>query len=434
MPIQITMPALSPTMENGKIVKWHVAEGDQVEVGDILVDIETDKATMEVESIDCGKIAKILHPEGSTKIKVNSIIAYMVEEGEIFDESTFSLNQEISEKKSLPEAKEINNLKLVKKEEKSNVVNLQNQKKLIFSSPLARRLASQNSLDLSKISGSGPNGRIVKRDIEFYLENQKTNGSSLQFSFDVDKNDEQILLLYDSQNYKIKPHDNIRKIIAKRLTESKRDTPHFYVSMDCQLDQLLRLRQDLNNNLKMRYNPDEEKDYKISVNDMMIKAIAISLKKTPEANVGWLESGILEHKHVDVSVAVSSENGLITPILRQADDKNLFDLSKEAKDLILRAREKKLKPLEYQGGTTSISNMGMFNVKNFSAILNPPQATIFAIGASQKIPFVVENEITIGQILTITLSVDHRVIDGSLAAHLLNTLKNTIENPLLLLS
>lgn len=450
MAIQITMPALSPTMEEGNLVKWNVKEGDSVATGDIIAEIETDKATMEVEAVDDGKIAKIVVPEGTQGVKINSVIAILAEEGEDVAEvvrtaataGTTVIQQQLrgletaTPQPSMPQppTASTSNFSPAKMSQTQTVEKGMRK----FSSPLARRLALQHGLDINQIEGTGPHGRVIERDVESIIASGDQTKTSLKGapsaivnSVSQSPSDDQVLKLFSQSEYEIVPHDGMRKTIAKRLVESKRNVPHFYVTVDCELDALLTLRSQLNAVAPIEKTEAGEKPaYKLSVNDMIIKATALALKAVPAANVSWLESGMLWHKHVDVGVAVSIPNGLITPIVRHADEKSFSVISNEMKDLAKRARERKLKPEEYQGGSTSVSNMGMYGVKNFSAIINPPQATIFAIGAGQQRAVVKNGEVVVATIMSVTISTDHRAVDGALAAELAKTFKNMVENPL----
>ncbi|RCL03372.1 MAG: pyruvate dehydrogenase E2 component (dihydrolipoamide acetyltransferase) [Candidatus Tokpelaia sp. JSC161] len=411
MPVKITMPALSPTMEEGTLARWLVKEGDKVIPGDVIAEIETDKAIMEVEAIDEGILEKILVPSGTQGVKVNSVIA-LLEEGDSEEEkidSDFSKESEEDKDKT-------GGMRSVDSER-------------VFSSPLARRMAEQKGVNIALLNGTGPGGRIVKSDVESAIPTQEVETViSLQ-----ERNKDFVRLL--PGEYKIIPQSAIRRTIAQRLIESKRTVPHFYVSVDCEIDALLQLRSDLNHAA-----PVEEQEsgsfpvYKLSVNDMIIKAVALALKQVPDAHVSWLDDeNIIDHSYVDVAVAVSLRNGLITPIIRHADEKNLRRISDEIKVLVKRARKMNLKSEEYQGGTVAVSNMGMFGVKEFTAIINPPQATIFAIGAAEKRPVVKNGVLSIATMMTVVISADHRVIDGVLAANLAQAFKMLIENPFMIL-
>ncbi|GAA4659353.1 pyruvate dehydrogenase complex dihydrolipoamide acetyltransferase [Bartonella pachyuromydis] len=440
MPIKITMPALSPTMEEGNLSKWNVKVGDKVSCGDVIAEIETDKATMEVEAVDEGTVAKIVIPAGTQGVKVNSLIIILAEEDEdladavkIAEESSSSFAIKGSEGSKQTDSKttQISHVSSVQQ-----IIQQDKKDRRLFASPLARRLAAQAGLDLSAVSGSGPHGRIIKRDVEKAMSGDILITSPSQTSplAGVGSSDEQILKLFKEDEYTFTSHNNMRKTIAKRLVESKQTVPHFYVTVDCELDALLELRAQLNAAAPMIKTQDGSKPaYKLSVNDMVIKAVALSLKALPDANVSWLEGGILHHKYCDVGVAVSVPEGLITPIVRHAEEKSLSMISNEMKDFAKRARERKLKMEEYQGGTTAVSNMGMYGVKSFSAILNPPHATIFAVGAGEQRAIVKSGTLGIASIMSVTLSVDHRAVDGALAAELARTFKKMIENPLTML-
>ncbi|WP_455466645.1 pyruvate dehydrogenase complex dihydrolipoamide acetyltransferase [Bartonella sp. B39] len=441
MPIKITMPALSPTMEEGNLSKWNVKEGDKVSSGDVIAEIETDKATMEVEAVDEGTVAKIVVPAGTQGVKVNSLIVVLAEEGEDLAEAV-KVAEETSSSFAVKESEDVKQTDS-KTTQMSHMLSvqqsIQQDKKSIrfFASPLARRLAAKSGLDLSLISGSGPQGRIIKRDVEKAMSGgvfEDSDSSQNIQPVAVGVSDEQILKLFKQNEYTFASHDNMRKTIAKRLVESKQTVPHFYVTVECELDALLELRTQLNAAAPMvKMQEGSKPTYKISVNDMVIKAVALSLKAVPDANISWLKGGILRHKHCDVGVAVSVANGLITPIVRHAEEKSLSMISNEMKDFVKRARERKLKMEEYQGGTTAVSNMGMYGVKSFSAILNPPHATIFAIGAGEQRAVVKNGALGIATVMSVTLSADHRAVDGALAAELARTFKKMIENPLAML-
>lgn len=433
MPINITMPALSPTMEEGNLAKWLVKEGDKVAPGDVIAEIETDKATMEVEAVDEGVVAKILVPAGTEGVKVNALIAVLAEEGE---DVSAAANAQATPAPAKEVAKPVIETKpevavAVPAKTTSNDVKSGDR---VFASPLARRLAKNSGLELSTVIGSGPRGRIVKSDVE----NAVTSGTSKVAStvastssaapvLSKGQSDEAVLKLFDEGSYELVPHDGMRKIIAKRLVESKQTVPHFYVSVDCELDALLALRSQLN---AAAPQVDGVPAYKLSVNDMVIKAMALALRDVPDANVSWTETNMVKHKHVDVGVAVSIPGGLITPIIRKAELKTLSVISNEMKDLGKRAKDRKLKPEEFQGGTTAVSNMGMMGVKNFSAVVNPPHSTIIAIGAGEERVVVKQGEMKVANVMTVTLSTDHRSVDGALAAVLIGAFKRYIENPM----
>ncbi|MCC8399519.1 MAG: pyruvate dehydrogenase complex dihydrolipoamide acetyltransferase [Rickettsia endosymbiont of Platyusa sonomae] len=412
MPIKILMPALSPTMTEGNIAKWLKKDGDKVAPGDVIAEIETDKATMEVEAVEEGILAKIIVPQGTENVAVNSLIAVLLEEGEdISLLDNFISNIDNAAKPSAKPA-------IVVEESKS--VNLTPENKTIkdtariYASPLARRLAAIDNIDLSNIQGSGPHGRIIKKDVLSYLV-QPTNSGKIRA---VNRN---------NQEYRAVPNNNIRKIIAKRLLESKQTIPHFYLSIECNMDKLLDIREDINKSLI------EESKIKISVNDFVILAVAKALKAVPEANASWDESAIRYYNNVDISVAVAIDNGLITPIVRNADQKDLVTLSRELQTLIKKARDNKLTPEEFQGGGFSVSNLGMYGVKSFNAIINPPQSCILAIGASSKRPIVDNDQIKVATMMDVSLSSDHRVVDGAVGAKFLASFKKFIESPALML-
>ncbi|UNZ51477.1 pyruvate dehydrogenase complex dihydrolipoamide acetyltransferase [Agrobacterium tumefaciens] len=440
MPINITMPALSPTMEEGNLAKWLVKEGDKVAPGDVIAEIETDKATMEVEAVDEGIVAKLVVAAGTDAVKVNALIAILAAEGEDVAEAAKGGNAAPAPSQAKAEAP---------KEEKTEAVPVKAEQaaaastpapvaksgERIFASPLARRLAKEAGLDLTAVSGSGPHGRIVKSDVEKAAASGGAKAAPAAAAsagapapaLAKGPSDEAVLKLFEPGSYELVPHDGMRKVIAKRLVESKQTVPHFYVSVDCELDTLLALRAQLNAAAPEK---DGKPAYKLSVNDMVIKALALALRDVPDANVSWTESNMVKHKHSDVGVAVSIPGGLITPIIRKAEEKSLSTISNEMKDYGKRAKERKLKPEEYQGGTTAVSNMGMMGVKSFSAVINPPHATILAVGAGEQRAVVKNGEIKIANVMTVTLSTDHRCVDGALGAELIGAFKRYIENPM----
>ncbi|WP_370198852.1 pyruvate dehydrogenase complex dihydrolipoamide acetyltransferase [Roseibium sp.] len=448
MPINITMPALSPTMEEGNLAKWLVKEGDQVSAGDVIAEIETDKATMEVEAVDEGTVGKIVVPAGTSGVKVNELIAVLLEDGEDASSIDTSGGSSASASSSggdkAPAVPESSPAIEVGAKAATDPVPAPKAAdgNRIFSSPLARRLAQLNGLDLKALSGSGPHGRIVKRDIEAALAAGTGKAVPAAAAAEAPKaaaapamatgpSADQVLKLFDKDSYELVPHDGMRKTIAKRLTESKQTIPHFYVSVDCELDALLALRAQLND--AAAKDKEGKPAYKLSVNDMTIKALALALRDVPDANVSWTDDNMVMHKHADVGVAVSIPGGLITPIIRRAEEKPLSVISNEMKDYGKRAKERKLKPEEYQGGTTAVSNMGMMGVKNFSAVVNPPHATILAVGAGEKRPVVKNGELAVATVMSVTLSTDHRCVDGALGAELLAAFKGYIENPMSML-
>ncbi|WP_305988138.1 pyruvate dehydrogenase complex dihydrolipoamide acetyltransferase [Roseibium sp. MMSF_3544] len=440
MPINITMPALSPTMEEGNLAKWLVKEGDQVSAGDVIAEIETDKATMEVEAVDEGTVGKIVVPAGTAGVKVNELIAVLLEDGE--DASAIDTSGGAAA--PAPAAAEAPAAAAPAPAASAPAAPagpapVAADGARIFASPLARRLAKLNSLDLNALTGTGPHGRIVKRDIEAAIA-AGTGKAAPAAAAEAPKaaaapaagpSADQVLKLFDEDSYELVPHDGMRKTIAKRLTESKQTIPHFYVSVDVELDALLALRAQLNG--AAATDKDGKPAYKLSVNDMTIKALALALRDVPDANVSWTDENMVMHKHADVGVAVAIPGGLITPIIRSAEQKPLSVISNEMKDLGKRAKERKLKPEEYQGGTTAVSNMGMMGVKDFSAVVNPPHATILAVGAGEKLPVVKNDALAIATVMTVTLSTDHRCVDGALGAELLAAFKGYIENPMSML-
>jgi pyruvate dehydrogenase E2 component (dihydrolipoamide acetyltransferase) len=420
MPIPLLMPALSPTMTEGNLVKWFKKAGDKLRAGEVIAEIETDKATMEVEVVDEGVLGKILVLQGSENVKVNQIIAYILEDGEDISSldhmpATHASSSPISnlqnnqvnensseEKKSEP---------LKQESIANNTVN--NSTDRIFATPLAKRIAQQNQLDLKKLNGSGSNGRIIKADIENFLSGQQNYSSNSTDNF-VDT-----VNTYEDINL-----NNMRKVIAKRLTESKQNIPHFYLSVDCDLESLLQIRKQIN----------DIGNIKLSVNDFIIKATGLSLASTPEANVTFHDTFIRSYRNADIAVAVAIDGGLITPIIKNANLKSVSQISKEMKNLAEKARSGKLTPEEYQGGTFSISNLGMYGIKEFKAIINPPQACILAVGSGEKRVVVKDGKIAVSDIMTCTLSIDHRALDGAVASKLLSKFKELIENPVRLLN
>lgn len=429
MPIEILMPALSPTMEEGTLAKWLVKEGDLVTSGDVIAEIETDKATMEVEAVDEGVLSKILVAECTEGVKVNAAIAILLEEGEDPDAvlaapTPTSALQEENAEAPLIRAAPSTTL------DTSNI----SDRNRIFASPLARRIASQKGLDLNQITGSGPHGRIVKADVEKAQASPTKTiapeaidspvASSATASEGIET--EQIKKIYTGREFDEVPLDNMRKTIAARLTMAKQTIPHFYLRRDFELDELLAFRGNLNKKL-------EPKGVKLSVNDFVIKACALALRDVPNCNAAWANDRILKFSAVDIAVAVAIDGGLITPVLRDSETKTISSLSAEMKDLAGRARDRKLAPHEYQGGSFSISNLGMMGIDNFDAVINPPHGAILAVGAGVKKPVVKVDQIQIATVMSVTLSVDHRVIDGALGAELLAAIKGYIEEPMTML-
>ena len=407
MPINITMPALSPTMTEGTLAKWVKAEGDTVEAGEVIAEIETDKATMEVEAVDEGVLGKVLVTEGTEGVAVNAVIAVLLEDGETADD--------IGDVSGAPAAVAADAPKEVTPVEASKpaaapVVASSNKGDRIFASPLAKRIAADKGIDLGTVKGSGPRGRIVKVDVE----NAKAGGAVAPSVSAASQ------MLGDATYTEI-PNNNIKKITAKRLLESKTTVPHFYLTVDCQLDNLLAARKEINE--------AANGDYKVSVNDFIIKAVAMAMKAYPAVNVQWTDEATLQFDRADISVAVATPNGLITPIVKAAETKGLRSISEEVKDLAGRAREGKLKPEEFQGGTFTISNLGMFGVKEFAAIIHPPQSCILAVGAGEQRVVVENGEMVVRTVMSCTLSTDHRTVDGAVGAEFLQYFKRFIENP-----
>ncbi|ABV75028.1 branched-chain alpha-keto acid dehydrogenase subunit E2 [Rickettsia akari str. Hartford] len=411
MPIKILMPALSPTMTAGNLARWLKKEGDKVNPGEVIAEIETDKATMEVEAVDEGILAKIVIPQNSQNVPVNSLIAVLSEarEEKADIDAFIAKNNNVS-----PSPKPDTNLpkhheNIAKVEEQVAVIKHDTSK--IFASPLAKRLAKMGNIKLESVKGSGPHGRIVKQDVLSYTPSTVHNKI-------VSRNPEE---------YRLVPNNNIRKIIAKRLLESKQTVPHFYLSIECNVDKLLDIREDINKSFS------EDKATRISVNDFIILAVAKALQAVPNANASWREDAIRYYNNVDISVAVAIENGLVTPIVKNANQKNIIEISREMKKLIKKAKDNKLTPEEFQGGGFTISNLGMYGVKNFNAIINPPQSCIMGVGASAKRAIVKNDQITIETIMDVTLSADHRVVDGAVGAEFLAAFKKFIESPALML-
>ncbi len=427
----ILMPALSPTMEKGKLAKWLKKEGDQVKSGDVLAEIETDKATMEIESIDDGVLTKIIVAEGTDDVLVNAPIAVI---GEASVAAAPPPQRATSPTKG-EDKKASASLIPSSSPLAGEVARGDGGGMRVFASPLARRLAAQKSINLSSISGSGPYGRIVAKDIETAQPAPTAGGARGAASqgavMAASPSEASVLKLFEEGSYDLVPHDGMRKTIARRLTESKQTVPHFYVTVDISLENLLALRERLN--LQAPKDKDGKPAWKVSVNDFVIKAMAMALIKVPDANVSWTENNMVKHHHADVGVAVSIPGGLITPIVRKAETKGLAQISIEMKDYAARAKSRKLNPSEYTGGSTSVSNMGMMGVKNFAAIVNPPQATILAVGAGERRAVVRGNEIVIEQLMSVTLSTDHRAVDGALGAEFLGAIKMYLEEPGLML-
>ncbi|QPC87764.1 pyruvate dehydrogenase complex dihydrolipoamide acetyltransferase [Mesorhizobium sp. NBSH29] len=456
MPINITMPALSPTMEEGNLSKWLVKEGDHVAPGDIIAEIETDKATMEVEAVDEGTVAKLVVAAGTEGVKVNALIAVLAAEGEDAAEAAKGAGDAAPAKADTPkaegqktEAKQDIKAEAKaapakaepaktddKKTDVAPTANGQDKGERVFASPLARRIAKDANVDLAALSGSGPHGRVVKADVEAAVagggarsDAKPTGGAASPAAKPM--SDDAVLKLFQEGSYELIPHDNMRKTIARRLVEAKSTIPHFYLTLDCKLDALLALRVQINAAAPVKKtDKGEVPAYKVSVNDFIIKALALALRDVPTANVSWTEANMVQHKHCDVGVAVSIPGGLITPIVRRAEEKTLSAIANEMKDLAGRARNRKLKPEEYQGGSSAVSNLGMFGIKDFAAVINPPHATILAVGAGEERAVVKDGKIEVATIMSVTLSTDHRAVDGALGAELLVAFQRHIENPI----
>ena len=454
MPINILMPALSPTMEKGNLAKWLKKEGDKVKSGDVIAEIETDKATMEVEAVDEGTIAKILVPEGTQDVAVNDVIAVLAGDGEdvkAAGAAGASAPTKPAPAAEAPAAKPAPTpapasapaaAPAAKAPAPAPAAPLAasapqaNGHARTFSSPLARRLAKEAGIELGRINGTGPHGRVVARDVEEAKSGKGLKAPAAAPSASPSLaahaiTDKQILALFEPGSYEIVPHDGMRRTIAQRLTASVQTVPHFYLTMDCDIGKLLAAREEINASAPK----DKEKKplYKLSVNDFVIKAMAIALQRIPNCNVSWTESGMLKHKHSDIGVAVAMPGGLITPIIRNAETKSLSTISAEMKDFAARARARKLKPEEYQGGTTAISNLGMYGIKDFTAVINPPQSTILAVGTGEERAVVRNGRIEAAHIMSVTLSCDHRAVDGALGAELIGAFKMLIENPVMMM-
>jgi pyruvate dehydrogenase E2 component (dihydrolipoamide acetyltransferase) len=453
MPTNILMPALSPTMEKGNLAKWLKKEGDKVKSGDVIAEIETDKATMEVEAVDEGTLAKILVPEGTQDVPVNDVIAVLANEGEDVKAAGAGVAKPTASSAPPPRAAETpagakpapTPASAAPPAAKATAAAgpapqatapapQTNGQGRIFSSPLARRLAKEAGIELARINGTGPHGRVIARDVD-----EAKSGKGLKApaaapagapAIAPGMSDKQIRALYEDGSYEVIPHDGMRRTIAQRLTASVQTIPHFYLTMDCNIGLLVEAREQIN--AAAPKDKDGKPAYKLSVNDFVIKALALALQRVPNANVSWTDGGMLKHKHSDVGVAVAMPGGLITPIIRKAETKPVSVISAEMKDFAARARARKLKPEEYQGGTTAVSNLGMYGIKDFTAVINPPHATILAVGAGEERPIVKNGKIEIAQMMSVTLSCDHRAVDGALGAELLGEFKMLIENPVMM--
>jgi pyruvate dehydrogenase E2 component (dihydrolipoamide acetyltransferase) len=469
MPINILMPALSPTMEKGNLAKWLKKEGEAVKTGDVIAEIETDKATMEYEAVDDGVMAKIVVPEGTADVPVHELIAVLAQEGEDPKAAAAAAGKAVEKKpevrsspsppssppgegavrqavapSTLPSARSPNQQPTPRAPspqrgegggEGSRASGHGTNR--VFSSPLARRLAKDAGIDLGRIAGSGPHGRVIARDVAAVKDGKGLRapgaapvpaGAPAMAS---SLSDQQIRALYEDGSYELVPHDGMRRTIAQRLTASVQTIPHFYLTVDCDIGKLVAAREEIN--AAAPKDKDGRPAYKLSVNDFVIKALALALQRVPDANVSWSEAGMLKHKHSDVGVAVALPAGLITPIIRNAEIKSLSAISNEMKDLAGRARARKLKPQEYQGGGSSVSNLGMYGIKDFTAVINPPQSTILAVGTGEERAVVRGGKIEAAQIMSATMSCDHRAVDGALGAQLIGAFKALIENPVMML-
>ena len=482
MPINILMPALSPTMEKGNLAKWLKKEGEAVKTGDVIAEIETDKATMEYEAVDDGVLAKIVVPEGTNDVPVNQLIAVLAQEGEDVKAAAAAAGKGAAPAKapsagapSSPPSPPRGEGAAAQAAAPATTAQGRAQEAKapapppaprapspqrgegrgegvrtnghgagaggttkIFSSPLARRLAKEAGIDVGRIEGSGPHGRVVARDVEAAKSGRGLRAPSAAPAAGApapviapSMSDQQIRALYEDGSYEVIPHDGMRRTIAQRLTAAAQSMPVFYLTIDCDIGKLLNAREEIN--AAAPKDKDGKPSYKLSVNDFVIKALALALQRVPDANVSWTEGGMLKHKHSDVGVAVAMPNGLITPIVRGAETKSLSAISNEMKDLAKRARDRKLKPNEYQGGTTSVSNLGMYGIKDFTAVINPPQSTILAVGTGEERAVVRDGKIVAAHIMSVTLACDHRAIDGALGAVLISAFKALIENPVMML-
>jgi pyruvate dehydrogenase E2 component (dihydrolipoamide acetyltransferase) len=479
MPINILMPALSPTMEKGNLAKWLKKEGETVKPGDVIAEIETDKATMEVEAVDEGVLAKIVVPEGTADVPVNQLIAVLAGEGEDASKVTAGAapakaaeapktpaltspqGEEVAAQGAAGEGVQQSKAPATGApspqpsppegrlrpsstgyggegaDRPSGATAQTNGHGRTFSSPLARRLAKEAGIDIARIAGSGPHGRVVARDVAGAKDGKglKAPGAAPSAgtaapAIAPTMSDEKVRALFEDGSYEVVPHDNMRRVIAQRLTASTQTIPHFYLTIDCVIDRLMAAREEINASAPK--NKEGKPAYKLSVNDFVVKALAVALQRIPDANVSWTESGMLKHKHSDVGVAVALPGGLITPIVRHAEAKSLSVISNELKDMVARARARKLKPHEYQGGTTAVSNLGMYGIKDFTAVINPPHATILAAGAGEERAIVRKGQVVAATVMSVTLSCDHRAVDGALGAELIGAFKALIENPVMM--
>ena len=454
MPINILMPALSPTMEKGNLAKWLKKEGDAVKTGDVIAEIETDKATMEYEAVDDGTLAKIVVPEGTQDVAVNQLIAVMAQEGEDVKAAAAAAGKGAAPAAAPPAPAAAPSPQAATSAERTKApaaplpppAPLAAPKAApatnghaggrVFSSPLARRLAKDAGIDIGRIQGTGPHGRVIARDVATAkagggLKAPAAPGAGTAPMIAPSMSDQQIRALYDDGSYEVVPHDGMRRTIAQRLTASVQTIPHFYLTVDCDIGKLLEAREEIN--ALAPKGADGKPAYKLSVNDFVIKSLALALQRVPDANVSWTEGGMLKHKHSDIGVAVAMPNGLITPIIRTAETKSLATISNEMRDFAIRARDRKLKPHEYQGGTSAVSNLGMYGIKDFTAVINPPHATILAVGTGEERAVVRDGKIVAAHIMSVTMSCDHRAVDGALGAILIGAFKSLIENPVMML-
>jgi pyruvate dehydrogenase E2 component (dihydrolipoamide acetyltransferase) len=438
MPVNILMPALSPTMEKGNLTRWLKKEGEAVKAGDVIAEIETDKATMEYESIDDGVLAKIVVPAGTLDVPVNQLIAVLAADGEDPKVAAANASKGATVMERAPEppkplaTQAPAAVPLAAAARTSGGHATGGHASRIFASPLARRLAKTIGIDVGRIQGSGPHGRIVARDVEAAksgvgLAAAGAAGAPLNMQA---PSDDKIRALFEPGSFEVVPHDNIRRVIARRLIEAKLTIPHFYLTLDCNIGRLLAAREEIN--AAAPKDKDGTPAYKVSVNDFVIKALALALQRVRDANVTWTEGGMLKHKHSDIGVAVAIPGGLITPIVRHAEMKSLAVISNEMKDYAVRARAKKLKPEEYQGGSSAVSNLGMYGIKDFAAVINPPHATILAVGAGEERAIARDGKIEAAWMMSVTLSTDHRAVDGALGAQMLGAFKGLIENPVMM--
>ncbi len=453
MPINILMPALSPTMEKGNLAKWLKKEGDTVKTGDVIAEIETDKATMEYEAVDDGTLAKIVVPEGTHDVAVNQLLAVLAQEGEDVKAAAAAAGAvaaapTVAKPPPAPSLAPSGNGKAQPAGTTTRLgmhaappmqgapIAAREGANRVFSSPLARRLAKEAGIDIGRIQGTGPHGRVIARDVATAKEGgmrapAMAPGAAPAPIIAPSMSDQQIRALYKEGSYEVVPHDGMRRTIAQRLTASIQTIPHFYLTVDCDIGRLIAAREEIN--ALAPKDKDGKPTYKLSVNDFVIKALALALQRVPDANVSWTEAGMLKHKQSDIGVAVAMPNGLITPIIRNAETKSLATISNEMRDLAIRARDRKLKPHEYQGGTSAVSNLGMYGIKDFTAVINPPHATILAVGAGEERAVVRDGKIEVAHMMSCTLSCDHRAVDGALGAVLIGAFKSLIENPVMML-